>query len=144
MCRAFGVGAVVYSPLARGVLTGKYRPGEQFPEGSRAARKDKRIHETELRDESFAIAQKLGQLAQKNGVPLGQFAVAWVIANPAVTSAIIGPRTMEQYEDNRKAADLRITAEDESFVDSLIPPGEHTGKGYTDPSYPVRGRRALS
>jgi aryl-alcohol dehydrogenase-like predicted oxidoreductase len=140
MCRAFGVGVVPYSPLARGVLTGKYRPGESFPEDSRAARKDKRIQETELREESFVIAQKLAELAKRKGVPLGQFSLAWVIANPVVTSAIIGPRTMEQYEDNRKALDCSVSGEDEAVVDKLVPPGEHTGKGYNDPSYPVRGR----
>lgn len=140
-CRAFGVGAAVYSPLARGVLTGKYRPGESFPEGSRAARGDKRIHETELREESFRISQELGRWCEQKGVPTSQFTLAWVLANTAVTSAIIGPRTMEQYEDNLKALDCTITPDDEAFVDKLIPPGEHSGKGYNDPSYPVRGRR---
>lgn len=140
MCHAFGVGVVAYSPLARGVLTGKYRPGASFPEGSRAARRDKRIHETELREESFAVAQKLEAVASRKGVALSQFALAWVIANPVVTSAIIGPRTIEQYEDNLKAAGCTITLEDEKIVDSLVQPGEHTGKGYHDPNYPVRGR----
>jgi len=140
MCHAFGVGAVVYSPLARGVLTAKYKPGEAFPDGSRAARGDKRIHETELREESFRIAQDLARHTDAKGVPLGQFAIAWTLANRAVTSAIIGPRTMEQFEDNLKSLDCTITAEDEAFVDQLIPPAEHTGKGYNDPSYPVRGR----
>ena len=140
-CRAFGVGTAVYSPLARGVLTGKYRPGESFPDGSRAARGDKRIQETELREESFRIAQQLAAWTDRKGVRLSQFTLAWVLANPAVTSAIVGPRTMEQYEDNLKALDCTITPEDEAFVDRLVPPGEHSGKGYNDPSYPVRGRR---
>jgi aryl-alcohol dehydrogenase-like predicted oxidoreductase len=140
MCQAFGVGVVAYSPLGRGVLTGKYRLGEGFPEGSRAARKDKRIQETELRDESFVVAQKLAAVAERKQVSLAQFALAWVIANPVVTSAIIGPRTMEQYEDNRKAIECTVTPEDEVLVDELVPPGEHTGKGYHDPNYPVRGR----
>jgi aryl-alcohol dehydrogenase-like predicted oxidoreductase len=139
-CRAFGVGVVPYSPLARGVLTGKYRPGQQYPEGSRAARGDKRIHQTELRDESFEIAQQLAAVAERKNATLSQFALAWVLANPIVTSAIIGPRTMLQYEDNLKAIDCPITADDEALVDRLVPPGEHTGKGYNDPNYPVRGR----
>jgi aryl-alcohol dehydrogenase-like predicted oxidoreductase len=140
MCRAFGVGVVPYSPLARGVLTGKYRPGAAFPDGSRAARNDKRIQETELREESFVAAQRLSSITERKGVPMGQFALAWLLANPVVTSAIIGPRTMEQLEDNLKSLDCVITPEDEAFVDGLVPPGEHTGKGYNDPSYPVRGR----
>jgi aryl-alcohol dehydrogenase-like predicted oxidoreductase len=141
LCRAHGIGVAAYSPLARGVLTGKYRPGEKPPEGSRAARGDTRIHQTELREDSFRVALELTQLAEKKGVPLSQFAVAWVLANPIGTSAIIGPRKMEQYEDYLHSLECKITPEDEAFVDRLVPPGEHTGWGFTDPSYPVRGRR---
>ena len=140
MCRTHGVGVVAYSPLARGVLTGKYKPGQVFPEGSRAARGDKRIQQTELRDESFRVSQELARLAESKRVTLSQFALAWVLANPIVTSAIIGPRTMQQYEDNLKALDCQVTPEDEAAVNVLVPAGEHTGKGYNDPSYPVRGR----
>jgi aryl-alcohol dehydrogenase-like predicted oxidoreductase len=140
MCQAHGVGVVAYSPLARGVLTGKYRAGEKPPEDSRAARGDTRIHQTELRDDSFHVARELALLAQQKGVALSQFAVAWVLANPIVTSAIIGPRTLEQYEDYLQALKCPITPDDETVVDRLVPPGEHTGWGFTDPSYPVRGR----
>jgi aryl-alcohol dehydrogenase (NADP+) len=142
-CQAHGVGVAPYSPIARGVLTGKYKRGQPFPAGSRADRKDKRIQETELREESFGVADRLAAHAESRGVPLSQFALAWVLANPVVSSVIIGPRTMEQYEDNRQALDYRITPEDEKLVDSLVPPGEHTGKGYNDPSYPVRGRMSV-
>ena len=144
LCEAYGVGVVPYSPLARGVLTGKYRPGEPPPEGSRAARNDKRIRETELREESFAVAQKLRPLAQAHGVTLSQFALAWVLANQAVTSVIIGPRTAEQLEDNLGCLACRLTADDEQAVDALVPPGEHTGKGFNDPLYPVTGRLTLT
>jgi aryl-alcohol dehydrogenase-like predicted oxidoreductase len=141
-CQSYGVGVAAYSPLARGVLTGKYRPGASYPEGSRAARGDKRIHQTELREESFEVAEQLARHAAAKGVSLSQFALAWVLANPVVSSAIVGPRTMEQYEDNLKAIDCSITPEDEAVLDRLVPPGEHTGKGYNDPNYPVRGRVA--
>ncbi len=140
MCRAHGVGVIVYSALARGVLTGKYKPGERFPEGSRAARGDTRIQQTELREESFRVAAELDRLAEQKPVPLSQFALAWVLANPLVTSVIIGPRTMEQYEDYLKALACQVTPEDEAFVDRLVPPGEHTGWGFQDPNYPVLGR----
>jgi aryl-alcohol dehydrogenase-like predicted oxidoreductase len=140
MCQRHGVGVVAYSPLARGVLTGKYRSGAPLPEGSRAARGDTRIHQTELRDESFRIAEQLQGLAQKKGVSLSQLAVAWVLANPIVTSAIIGPRTMEQYEDYLGALTCKLEREDEEWIDRLVPPGEHTGWGFNDPSYPVCGR----
>jgi aryl-alcohol dehydrogenase (NADP+) len=143
MCQAHGVGVVVYSPLARGVLTGKYRAGEKPPEGSRAARGDTRIQQTELREDSFRVAQELARLAEQKRVPLSQLAVAWVLADPLVTSTIIGPRTMEQYEDYLKALACKISAEDEALVDRLVPPGEHTGWGFNDPSYPVRGRQVV-
>jgi len=139
-CREQGVGVVAYSPLARGVLTGKYLPGQAPPEGSRAARGDRRMHQTELRDESFETAQQLRPLAEAHGCTLSQFAVAWTLANPVVTSAIIGPRTMEQFEDSLPALDLKLTAEDEAAVDALVPPGWKTGRGFNDPNYPVRGR----
>jgi len=140
LCRAHGLGVVVYSPLARGVLTGKYRPGEPYPEGSRAARGDRRIHQTELREESFQVAQALAPVAEAKGCRLSQFALAWALANPIVTSAIVGPRTLEQLEDNLGALAVTIAAEDEAAVDRLVPPGEHTGWGFNDPNYPVRGR----
>jgi aryl-alcohol dehydrogenase-like predicted oxidoreductase len=140
MCRAHCVGAVVYSPLARGVLTAKYRPGQPFPEGSRAARDDPRLRQTELREESFQVAQALGRQAEAKGTTPSLFALAWVLANPNVTAAVVGPRTMEQLEDNLKALAYAITPEDEALVDRLVPPGSHTGRGYQDPLYPVRGR----
>lgn len=139
-CREQGVGVVVYSPLARGVLTGKYLPGQAPPEGSRAARGDRRMHQTELRDESFSVAQQLLPLAEAHGCTLSQFAVAWALANPVVTSAIIGPRTMEQFEDSLPALQVALTPDDERAVDALIPPGWKTGRGFNDPNYPVRGR----
>ena len=99
-CEKYGVGVVPYSPLARGVLSGKYLTGEKPPAGSRAARQDSRILQTELREESYEVAQHLKPLADAHGKTLTQFALAWVLANPVITSIIVGPRTMEQLEDN--------------------------------------------
>jgi aryl-alcohol dehydrogenase-like predicted oxidoreductase len=142
LCQAHGLGVVSYSPLARGILTGKYKPGEAFPEGSRAARNDKRLREAELRDESLQISQQLAAHCQKKGTMPSQFALAWCLANPIITSIILGPRTMEQFEDNLAALQVTITSDDEAFVDRLVPPGEHSGKGFNDPLYPVIGRLA--
>ena len=139
-CQQHGVGVAAYSPLARGVLTGKYKPGQAFPEGSRAARGDTRIHQVEIRDDSFVVAEQLLSRAQQKGCTLSQFALAWCLANPIVTTVIVGPRTMEQFEENLKALECEITAEDEAAVDELVPPGEHTGKGFPDPAYPILGR----
>ena len=141
LCQAHGLGVVSYSPLARGILTGKYKPGEKFPEGSRAARNDKRLNEAELRNESLTISQQLAAHCMKEGVAPSQFALAWCLASPIITSIILGPRTIEQFDDNLAALQVRFTAEDESFVDQLIPPGEHSGKGFRDPHYPVTGRQ---
>lgn len=139
-CEKYGVGVVPYSPLARGVLSGKYLVGQKPPKGSRAERKDRRILQTELREESYEVARQLKPLADAHGKTLTQFALAWVLANPLITSAIIGPRTMEQLEDNLGCLDCTLSAEDEAAIAALVPPGEHTGKGYNDPAYPVLGR----
>lgn len=139
-CEKYSLGVVPYSPLARGVLSGKYLPGKEPPEGSRAARKDRRILQTELRDESFEVAQQLIPLAEQHGKTLTQFALSWVLANSTITSVIIGPRTMEQLEDNLGCLDCEITEDDEQVINQLVPSGEHTGKGYNDPAYPVLGR----
>jgi len=139
LCAEAGLGVAVYSPLARGVLTGKYRPGEPFPAGTRAARGDRRIP-TELREESYVVAQELRGLAERRGCGVGQYALAWVLANPLVSSAIVGPRTLEQLEESFPALEVALDGEDEEAVDHLVPPGWRTGRGYNDPLYPVRGR----
>ncbi len=139
-CEKFGVGTMIYSPLARGVLAGKYLVGQDPPEGSRAARKDRRILITELRDESFEVAQALKPLADAHGKTLTQLSLNWVLGNPIVTSAIVGPRTMEQYADNLGCLGWEMSNEAVEKVDELVPPGEHTGWGWNDPMYPVIGR----
>ncbi len=140
LCREEGLGVVTYSPLARGVLTGKYRPGQPAPEGSRAARGDRRLHQTELREESYAAAEALRPRAEAHGCSLSQFALAWVLANQTISSAIVGPRTLEQLTESLPALRVRLTPEDEAAVDALVPPGWKTGRGFADPLYPVRGR----
>ena len=139
-CQAQGIGVVPYSPLARGVLSGKYLPGQPPPSESRGARKDRRMLETELREESYEVAQQLIPLAHAHSKTLTQFALAWVLANPIISSVIVGPRTMPQLEDNLACLDCTLTQQDEETINRLVPPGEHTGKGYNDPSYPVLGR----
>jgi aryl-alcohol dehydrogenase-like predicted oxidoreductase len=79
-------------------------------------------------------------LAAAHGKTLAQFALAWALANPLITSVIIGPRNLEQLEDNLGCLDCTLSPEDEAAIDLLIPPGEHTGRGYNDPLYPVLGR----
>ena len=139
-CEHYGIGVVPYSPVARGVLTGKYTPGAKPAEGTRAGRGDKRITETEFREESLVIAQKLQQHAQARGTTVAQLAVAWVLAHRAVSSVIAGPRTLAQWQDYRPALDYTVTAEDEALVDSFVAPGHPSTPGYSDPSYPLPPR----
>ena len=140
-CDYFGLGVVPYSPLARGVLTGKYRPDVPPPAGTRAGRQDRRILESEWRPESLHIAQTLAEHARAQGITPGQFAFAWVLNNRLVTGAIGGPRTEEQWEDYVGALSYRFTAEDEALVDRLVTPGHPSTPGYNDPAYPLEGRK---
>ncbi|TDP62270.1 aldo/keto reductase [Roseateles toxinivorans] len=140
VCAHHGIGVVPYSPIARGVLSGKYAPGSQPAEGSRAARGDKRMLETEFREESLQVAQTLKAHCDGSGRALSHFATAWVLANPRVSSVIAGPRTLAQWTDYLGALDCVISAEDEALVDSLVRPGHPSTPGYTDPAYPLNGR----
>ncbi|MCU0867988.1 MAG: aldo/keto reductase [Burkholderiales bacterium] len=140
-CDHYGIGVNPYSPLARGVLTGKYTPGSEPPADSRAGRKDKRMMETEFRAESLLIAQKIAAHAATRGLTPGQFAIAWVLANRIVSSVIGGPRTLEQWNDYYAALDYRWQEDDEALVDSLVAPGHPSTPGYSDPRYPFFGRR---
>ena len=143
-CRHYGVGVASYSPIARGVLSGKYTPGTAPAADTRAGRADKRMAETEFRQESLVIAQKLGVHAQAKGITLAQFATAWVLANGITSSVIAGPRTLAQWQDYFPALDYTVTAEDEALVDSFVGSGHPSTPGYTDPQYPLNGRIAVS
>ncbi|MEC7948690.1 MAG: aldo/keto reductase, partial [Myxococcota bacterium] len=142
MCEAHGIGVVSYSPLARGVLTGKYRAGSAPPPESRLARANRRFLEAEWRPASLGVVEQLLPVAAARGVPISQLTLRWAMANRAVHSVIIGPRTMEQAEDALAASRLGWDAELELAVDDLVPPGTHTGREWPDPAYyPVLGRR---
>ncbi len=139
-CGYFGLGVVPYSPLARGVLTGKYQPDVAPPAETRAGRQDRRMMESEWRPESLQIAGRIADHARAKGLSPGQFATAWVLNNRLVTAAIGGPRTEAQWEDYVAALDYRLDAEDEALVDGLVSPGHPSTPGYNDPAYPIEGR----
>ena len=139
-CDHYGIGVAPYSPIARGVLTGKYAGGV-IPDDSRAARNDRRLMQTEFREASFAIAQQLAAHAARTGRTPVQFALAWLWANRIVTSVIAGPRTLAQWRDYVAAIGTPWSAEDEALVDSLVHPGHPSTPGYSDPQYPIYGRR---
>ena len=139
-CAHYGIGAVVYSPLARGVLSGKYRPGAAPPEGSRAARNDMRIMQTEFRPESLALAAQMAAHAKARGLTATQLALGWVWNNTLVNGVIGGPRTLLQWQDYLDALEARFSAEDEAFVSALVSAGHASTPGYNDPQYPLTGR----
>ena len=141
-CAEHGIGIVPYSPLARGVLTGKYAPAAQPPADSRAGRADKRIMQTEFRRESLEIAQTIAAHARGRNMSAGQWALNWVLANRLVTSVLAGPRTEEQWQEYLGAFGQPWYQEDEQFLDRMVAPGHPSTPGYTDPKYPVRGRVA--
>jgi aryl-alcohol dehydrogenase-like predicted oxidoreductase len=138
--RFFGLGVVPYSPIARGVLSGKYKVNQVAEQGTRAARQDKRMLEAEWRPESLIIAEKLKAHAEARGATLVHWATAWVLNNTAVTSTIAGPRTLEQWAGYLGALDYKWTVEDEALANSLVQPGHPSTPGFTDPAYPVEGR----
>lgn len=141
-CGHYGIGVVPYSPLARGVLTGKYAPDAAPEAGTRAGRQDKRMMETEFRAESIAIARTIKAHAEARGATAIGFAVNWVLANPLVSSVIAGPRTEAQWAGYLRAVQEPFDAEDEALLDRLVAAGHPSTPGYTDPIYPVRGRPA--
>ncbi len=142
-CEHFGIGVVPYSPIARGVLTAKYLPGSKPDAQTRAGRGDQRMMQTEFREESLAIAQRLQAHAKDRGVTLAQFATAWVLANRMISAVIAGPRTLSQWQDYAPALEFSFGADDEALVDSLVKPGHPSTPGFTDPAYPLVGRVPL-
>ncbi|QCE34623.1 aldo/keto reductase [Acetobacteraceae bacterium] len=139
-CKQYGIGVTPYSPLARGVLSGKYRVGEAPSKESRAGRADKRMMETEWRQESLLLANRLKDYAEAKGCSLIAFSIAWILANKVVTSVIAGPRTLEQWKAYQEALEVTITKEDGDFVNGLVPSGLSSSTHYLDPAYPPQGR----
>ncbi len=139
-CAHYGVGVVPYSPLARGVLTGKYKDLSQPDRDSRAGHGDKRMMETEWRPESIDLAQKLGGHAENQKTTLIGFSIAWLLNNRLVTSPIVGPRTTTQMESYLEGIRYAFAPEDEAIVNELVSPGHASTHGYVDPAYPIEGR----
>lgn len=117
-----GVSQIVWSPIAQGVLTGKYLPGAALPEGSRAT--DKKGGENTIKgfmtDEVLTAVQKLAPVAAEVGLDQAQLAVAWVLQNPNVASAIIGASRPEQVKSNVKAAGVKLPVQVMAKIDSII------------------------
>jgi aryl-alcohol dehydrogenase-like predicted oxidoreductase len=121
-CKEHGIGVIPWSPLAGGWLTGKYRKGKAAPEDSRGGRRGWEL-ETPTAKAKLDAVEALIDIADGCDATLSQFALAWVLANPVVTAPIIGPRTVDQLEDNLGALDVSVTADIRKAVDDVVAPG---------------------
>ena len=142
-CEYYGIGVAPYSPLARGVLTGKYRPEAEPPADSRAGRGDASILARDMQKEAFRVVSRIERRIAGRGITVADFAMGWLLNNGLVSSVIAGPRTVAQWEAYLKALDAGFTARDEAFADRLVAPGHPATPGYTWPRYPVQGRRPI-
>ncbi|MBG0816248.1 aldo/keto reductase family protein [Planomonospora sp. ID82291] len=123
LCRKEGLGQVVWSPIAQGVLTGKYLPGQPPPSGSRATDPTGgNFISRMLSDDVLTRVQELKPIAADLGLTMAQLAVAWVLQNPNVSSAIVGASRPEQVRDNVKAAGVTLDAEVLKKIDDVLDP----------------------
>ncbi len=124
LCLDQGVGILVYSPLAAGVLTGKYKWGEKFPEGTRLAGvTGDTFGRGYFTEENMRIVEEFCKIAREMGYTPVQLAVAWAMAQPGVSSVILGPKTVEQLEGNLKALEVKLSDEDLKRLNALT---DHT------------------
>jgi aryl-alcohol dehydrogenase-like predicted oxidoreductase len=122
-CQELGISQIVWSPLAQGVLTGKYVPGQPPPSGSRATDETGSWFMRQfMTDEVLSRVQRLKPIAEQAGLTTAQLAVAWVLQNPNVSSAIVGATRPEQLEDNVKAAGVRLDADVLRAIDDVLGP----------------------
>ncbi|MCJ8142015.1 aldo/keto reductase [Ancylobacter sp. A5.8] len=140
-CEYLGVGVAVYSPTARGILSGKYSVDGPPPADSRVAVGDRRILESAYRPEAVQAAARVASYASSLGIEPTAFAIAWVLANHKITAAIVGPRTMEQWNSYLKSVEVAWSGVHEAAVDEIVARGAAAVPYAVDPKYPVMGRR---
>ena len=121
LCEREGVGQVVFSPLAQGVLTGKYLPGEAPEKGTRAADPESnRFMQQLMNEDVLSAVERLRPVASDAGLSMSQLALAWILAHDNVSSTIIGASRPEQVEDNAEASGVRLSPEIVSEIDSTL------------------------
>ena len=122
ICKSNGIGHIVWSPIAQGVLTGKYLPGQKAPAGSRATDKKSGANMINrwLTDEILTAVQKLKPIADREGLTMGQLAIAWVLQNPNVSAAIIGATKPAQIKENVKASGVKLSSETLKAIDVAL------------------------
>ena len=122
LCQEHGLGLLPWSPIAQGVLTGRYRGAASFPEDSRAELRGG-IYAERINEAGIQVGNRFVALAEEAGIPPVQLAVLWVKDQPGVTAPIIGPRTLTHLEDILPVADMRLSPEVRETCDELVPPG---------------------
>jgi aryl-alcohol dehydrogenase-like predicted oxidoreductase len=122
-CIRYGMGALVWSPLGQGMLTGRYRQGQQPPSSGRGSRRPQHFADERKLD----VVEQIAPLAEEAGLSMTHLAIAFAIAHPGVTSAIIGPRTMEQLDDLLAGAELTLEDAILNRIDEIAPPGSDAG-----------------
>jgi aryl-alcohol dehydrogenase-like predicted oxidoreductase len=144
-CLRHGIGVIPWSPLAGGWLSGSYRKGAQAPQSRRSERIPQRFDLTLAANQrKLDAADALAQLAQEAGMSLIELAIAWVINHPAVTAAIIGPRTAEHLESQLPAAAISLDAALLDRIDAIVPPGltiNPADGGFANPALDAQARR---
>jgi aryl-alcohol dehydrogenase-like predicted oxidoreductase len=144
-CRRYGMGVIAWSPLAGGWLSGKWRKGAEDLTSRRSALIPQRYDlSTPANQRKLEAAEALAQLAEKTGISLIHLALAFVIRHPAVTAAIIGPRTIEHLESQLGAADVELSADVLDRIDAIVPPGttiNPTDVGWQNPALDAAARR---
>jgi aryl-alcohol dehydrogenase-like predicted oxidoreductase len=133
MCRAYDLGVLAWAPLAHGVLTGKYKHAETLPEGSRGTLRS--VFRERITSEGVNVGQQIAAHANTKGCTPAQLAVAWVLDRPGITSALIGPRNLDQLESLLPAVDVRLDDTDRSFCDGLVPPGRYVTSYFNTASW---------
>ncbi len=122
LCEQYGMAILPWSPLAGGILAGRYDSKENFPEGSRADRSDKGFRDR-ITSRALEVAHEVGVMAKERGMTTAQFALLWCKDQSGVTAPIIGPRTMAHFEDALGIADKSLAEEDRAKFDELVHPG---------------------
>jgi aryl-alcohol dehydrogenase-like predicted oxidoreductase len=145
VCKRYGMGVIPWSPLAGGWLSGRWRKGQEAPTSSRQQRLPQRFDlSIPGNQRKLDAADALAQLADEAGMTLIEMALAFVINHPAVTAAIIGPRTMEQLESQLPAADVTLSADVLDRIDGVVPPGTNLNPadaGWQNPALAPAARR---
>lgn len=123
MCHAYDLGVLAWAPLAHGVLAGAYNQADILPEGSRGTLR--KVFRERISAAGVAVGKQFAAYAQSKGCSAAQLAVAWVLHQPGITAALIGPRNLAQLESLIPAAEVALDADDVAFCDGLVPPGRY-------------------